>query len=78
MMSTTTRRQFLRSSPLIAMAPSIPLFLRSTAQAAPVAEPQRILVVIQLNGGNDGINTVVPFADEGTATESRSLDRSHR
>lgn len=73
MMSTTTRRQFLRSSPLIAMAPSIPLFLRSTAQAAPVAEPQRILVVIQLNGGNDGINTVVPVADEGYAKHRREL-----
>jgi uncharacterized protein (DUF1501 family) len=26
-----------------------------------------VLVVIQLDGGNDGVNTVVPFADEGYA-----------
>ena len=37
-------------------------------QAACATEPEsdgRILVVIQLDGGNDGINTVVPFRDEG-------------
>jgi len=73
MISTTTRRQFLRSSPLIAMAPSIPLFLRSTALAEPVTQQQRILVVIQLNGGNDGINTVVPIADHGYAKHRRKL-----
>jgi uncharacterized protein (DUF1501 family) len=33
----------------------------------------RILVVIQLDGGNDGINTVVPFADEGYAKHRKLL-----
>ena len=26
--------------------------------------PERILVVVELSGGNDGLNTVVPFGDD--------------
>jgi uncharacterized protein (DUF1501 family) len=33
----------------------------------------RILVVVQLNGGNDGINAVVPFADEGYTKYRKEL-----
>ncbi len=33
----------------------------------------RVLVVVELNGGNDGINTVVPFADEGYAKHRKAL-----
>ena len=33
----------------------------------PARRDDRILVVVQLTGGNDGINTVVPYADEGYA-----------
>ena len=36
-------------------------------------EQERILVVIQLDGGNDGINTVVPYADEGYAKSRDKL-----
>ncbi|MEZ6033170.1 MAG: DUF1501 domain-containing protein [Planctomycetaceae bacterium] len=72
-MSSTTRRQFLRRSSLIAMAPTIPLFLRSTAQANISSQQEHILVVIQLDGGNDGINTVVPIADEGYAKHRNEL-----
>jgi len=33
------------------------------ASAAPTAQDGRILVVVELSGGNDGLNTVVPFDD---------------
>jgi uncharacterized protein (DUF1501 family) len=33
----------------------------------------RVLVVVELNGGNDGINTVVPYADEGYARLRKHL-----
>ncbi|HVC92393.1 MAG TPA: DUF1501 domain-containing protein [Pirellulales bacterium] len=63
----SSRREFLKTSSLIALAPSVPAFLARTARAAEVAGDRRVLVVVQLDGGNDGINTVVPFADEGYA-----------
>lgn len=61
---------------LLAAMPSVPLFLDSTALAMTHAleDPFRnhqdsgtdgkILVIVQLSGGNDGLNTVVPFADD--------------
>jgi uncharacterized protein (DUF1501 family) len=63
-----SRRDLLRlgSSSLLACGASVPLFLARTAcAAAPAAQSQgRVLVVIQLDGGNDGLNTVVPFKDD--------------
>jgi uncharacterized protein (DUF1501 family) len=72
-----TRREFLRaslrSSTLVALAPTIPAFLGRTARAAEPVPDGRVLVVVQLDGGNDGINTVVPFADEGYAKSRTTL-----
>ncbi len=72
-----SRRDFLRaglhSSTLAALAPTIPAFLADSARAAPAQRDGRILIVIQLSGGNDGINTVVPFADEGYAKYRNAL-----
>jgi len=63
-----TRRDFLKSSSLIGLGASVPTFLARTAFAAPDASKpgakDTILVVVQLTGGNDGMNTVIPFADE--------------
>src|SRR5213592_4794130 len=72
-----TRRAFLRTSlqtsTLVALAPSVPGFLAQTARAAEPRRDGRVLVVIQLDGGNDGINTVVPFKDEGYAKHRKQL-----
>jgi uncharacterized protein (DUF1501 family) len=59
-----TRRDFLKGSSLLALAPAVPAFLTRPARAAPSNRDGRVLVVVQLSGGNDGINTVVPYADE--------------
>jgi uncharacterized protein (DUF1501 family) len=59
-----SRRDFLRTSALVALAPAVPAFLTRSARAAPSDRDGRVLVVVQLSGGNDGINTVVPYADE--------------
>jgi uncharacterized protein (DUF1501 family) len=73
----TTRRDFLarglRDSSLIALAPTLPGFLASTARAAAPGKDDRILVVVQLDGGNDGINTVVPFKDDGYARFRKAI-----
>src|SRR6266545_1656744 len=77
-----SRRDFLRTSTLVALAPTVPVFLARTARAAEPARDAHILVVLQLDGGNDGINTVVPFADEGYAKHRTALrlpaDRLHK
>lgn len=58
-----SRRDFLRRSSLIAAAPLVPGFIERTARAAePGKDP--ILVVLEMTGGNDGLNTVIPHRDD--------------
>jgi uncharacterized protein (DUF1501 family) len=65
----STRREFLklgtRGIGLLAFSRFAPSFIvESVAAEAPPAEKDRtILVLVQLAGGNDGLNTVVPYAD---------------
>jgi uncharacterized protein (DUF1501 family) len=62
-----TRREFLQTSGLVAFGASVPTFLGRTAfaagDAAAPGNKDTILVVVQLTGGNDGLNTVIPFTD---------------
>jgi uncharacterized protein (DUF1501 family) len=64
-----TRREFLRLSArgagLLAFSRFAPSFLvRSALAQTPAPEKdRRILVLVQLAGGNDGLNTLVPFED---------------
>lgn len=71
-----TRRKFLRTSMLGAAATwTVPVFLEKTffaldAMAADAltqtvtGKDGTILVVLQMAGGNDGLNMIVPFADD--------------
>ena len=70
-LSPATRRDILRSG-LYALGVSagLPaLFRELRAAETPTAlkggekHPERVLVVLELAGGNDGLNTVVPYAD---------------
>jgi uncharacterized protein (DUF1501 family) len=75
-MTLHTRREFLRRTVLGgALSWTIPAFLANTldalhAQAADSAlqtetgKDSTILVILQMAGGNDGINTVVPFSND--------------
>lgn len=58
-----TRRDFLKSTSLIALGSTLPEFLLRTANAAESGK-DNILVVIEMTGGNDGLNTVIPFTDD--------------
>jgi uncharacterized protein (DUF1501 family) len=68
-----SRREFLGRSALISLAPTVPAFLAQAARATVPDRDGRVLVVIQLDGGNDGINTVVPYADENYARHRKQL-----
>ncbi|MCU0795591.1 MAG: DUF1501 domain-containing protein [Akkermansiaceae bacterium] len=71
-----TRREFLKSTVLGASATwTVPLFIERTfadlhagakdlAVQAVTGKDDTILVVLQLAGGNDGLNTVVPYLDD--------------
>jgi uncharacterized protein (DUF1501 family) len=71
-----TRRDFLRHSLLTgALSWTVPAFLANTFSAlqasgadaavqSPTGKDSTILVVLQMAGGNDGLNTVVPHAND--------------
>jgi uncharacterized protein (DUF1501 family) len=73
MTCSCSRRDFLaRGLYGIGLGAGLPVFLsRTTAALTAQAlegtsmerHPERILVVLELSGGNDGLNTVVPYAD---------------
>lgn len=72
----STRRVFLQKGlTLLAVAPTVPAFLDRTVMA--LADPfdvkrtqaghgkdEKILVVVQLSGGNDGLSTIIPYGDD--------------
>ena len=75
-----SRRRFLTSGALTAAALGVPhpfqraLLGATNALAAPA---DAILVLVQLEGGNDGLNTVIPI-DDAPAVDQRSLYESAR
>jgi hypothetical protein len=40
--------------------------------------PERILVVVELSGGNDGLNTVVPFGDAAYYRALQAITKEHQ
>lgn len=64
----SNRREFLgsalRAGAVVSLVPTMPsLFCRAAAEQT---DPRgdSILVVVQLSGGNDGLNTVIPYEDD--------------
>jgi uncharacterized protein (DUF1501 family) len=57
----------LGASSLLAVGSVVPEFIASTAEAAAgpsLRTKDTVLVVVELSGGNDGLNTVIPFGDD--------------
>lgn len=57
------RRNFLKSTGLVSASLMLPGFLKAYQQQAPAAG-KRVLVVIQLSGGNDALNTIIPYRSD--------------
>lgn len=66
-MDTLSRRKFLQLTGAAAIAAAAPMLtleqIAQAAQMSPLPFGTPILVVITLYGGNDGLNTVVPYTD---------------
>jgi uncharacterized protein (DUF1501 family) len=64
-MVRTSRRKFLATvaggSAVVSLSGPLPCFLAKATAAETARAGDTILVVVQLTGGNDGLNTVVPF-----------------
>jgi uncharacterized protein (DUF1501 family) len=79
------RREFLKvsaaGSTLVALDGVLPRFLARTAAQAPAADQRgardTILVVVQLTGGNDGLNTVIPYSDADYARYRPTLRQTN-
>src|SRR3954468_11641125 len=57
------RRSFIRTSSLLAAGVTVPQFVARTARAAAPGK-DTVLVVVEMTGGNDGLNTVMPYAHD--------------
>lgn len=58
------RRKFLKQSSLVSSLFFVPSFVKAFEQVASNSLGYKRLVIIQLSGGNDGLNTVVPFRND--------------
>ncbi len=83
-----SRRDFLSASVrglgLLALSSSVPAFVPRIARAdqlvGSTVSNDNVLVVVQLSGGNDGLNTIIPAGDTYAKLRGRLAitDRTHR
>jgi uncharacterized protein (DUF1501 family) len=58
------RRTFLQTGSLATATLLLPRFLKAFEQPMAVPPGNKVLVVLQLSGGNDGLNTVIPIRND--------------
>src|ERR1044071_8676273 len=71
-MTEYSRRDFLRLTGIASASLLLPKFLRGNDTAAHEVMNKLLLqktngkrlIVVQLSGGNDGLNTIIPFGDD--------------
>ncbi len=58
------RRQFLKNSALASGLLFVPSFVKAIESVSTEIRGYKRLVIIQLSGGNDGLNTVIPYTND--------------
>jgi uncharacterized protein (DUF1501 family) len=58
------RRRFLQVGSLASAAVMMPKFLKALEKGELVPPGNKVLVIIQLSGGNDGLNTIIPYRND--------------
>jgi uncharacterized protein (DUF1501 family) len=58
------RREFLQAGSLAAASIMLPKFLKAFERPSLVPPGNKVLVVLQFSGGNDGLNTVIPVRND--------------
>lgn len=60
------RRRFLQAGSLASASLFVPKFLKALENSTHAMVPpgNKVLVIIQLSGGNDGLNTVIPYRND--------------
>ncbi|MEC5148288.1 DUF1501 domain-containing protein [Chitinophaga sp. 212800010-3] len=59
-----TRRRFLQAGSLVSASMLMPKFLKALEKGQMVPPGNKVLVIIQLSGGNDGLNTIIPYRND--------------
>lgn len=58
------RKSFIQIGSLATASVFVPKFLKAFETPAAVPQGNKVVVIIQLSGGNDGLNTVIPFRND--------------
>jgi uncharacterized protein (DUF1501 family) len=58
------RKEFLQIGSLASASLMMPKFLKAFEKKAAVPPGNKVMVVLQFSGGNDGLNTVIPFRND--------------
>ncbi len=58
------RRTFLQTGSLATASLLVPRFLKAFESGSAVPPGNKVVVVLQLTGGNDGLNTVIPYRND--------------
>ena len=58
------RKEFIQAGSLATASLMLPQFLKAFEKPVMVPPGNKVLVVLQLSGGNDGLNTVVPITND--------------
>ncbi|CAM3685053.1 DUF1501 domain-containing protein [Sphingobacterium prati] len=58
------RREFLKTGSLATASLLLPNFLKAMAFPNSLERTAKVLVILQLSGGNDGLNTIVPMRND--------------